>query len=225
MSPAYDDAPRADHDEVRAQVAAACRKLAAGGLVKGTAGNISVRVNGGVAITATGLVLADATPEDVVVTDDTGRLVLGALAPSSELGLHLEAYREDAVGAVVHTHASASVALSLVTDRLPCIHYQQLVLGGEVPIVPFAVFGSRGLAALAGDALATSNAVILAHHGAVTTGADLDAALTNTDLLEWVSDMYLRALAVGTPRELSPQQQIDVISAVTETGYGSTRSA
>lgn len=211
-------------DGARTAIAAACRQLAASGLVKGTAGNVSVRVDGGFALTATGVEFAHADPGDVVIVDASGRLIDGRLAPTSELGLHLAAYADEAVGAVVHTHAPAAVALSLVADRLPCLHYQQLALGGEVEVVPFSVFGSAELARDAGRALASANAVILAHHGAVTTGTDLAGALANTELLEWACDIYLRAAAIAVPRELSTAQQGDVIATVVATGYGATRA-
>lgn len=211
--------------DARERVAAVCRALAADGLVKGTAGNVSVRVDGGIAITATGVVFAEAVADDVVVVGDDRRLVRGSLAPSSELDLHLAAYADDAVGAVVHTHAPAAVAVSLISDRLPCVHYQQLTLGGEIEVVPFSVFGSRELAEATGDALSSANAVILAHHGAVTTGRDLADAVAHTALLEWACDIYLRARAAGEPAELSPAQQADVVAAAVATGYGQKHEA
>lgn len=211
--------------DARERVAAVCRSLAADGLVKGTAGNVSVRVEGGIAITATGVAFAEATADDVVIVGDDRRLAHGRLAPSSELDLHFAAYADDAVGAVVHTHAPAAVAVSLVSDRLPCVHYQQLTLGGEIEVVPFSVFGSRELAAATGDALSSANAVILAHHGAVTTGRDLADAVAHTALLEWACDIYLRARAAGDPAELSPAQQADVVAAAVATGYGQKHEA
>ncbi len=137
------DTPAGALSDARIHVAAVCRALAADGLVKGTAGNVSVRVDEGIAITATGVVFADAVADDVVIVGDDRRLRQGSLAPSSELDLHLAAYADDAVEAVVHTHAPAAVAVSLISDRLPCVHYQQLTLGGEIEVVPFSVFGSR----------------------------------------------------------------------------------
>ncbi|MGO2664659.1 class II aldolase/adducin family protein [Mycetocola reblochoni] len=213
------------HGGVREQIAAACRGLSASGLVKGTAGNVSVRVDGGIAITATGLVFAEATVDDVVIVDDKGKVVVGALAPSSELGLHAAAYQEDAVRSVVHTHAPGSIAVSLVSDRLPCIHYQQLALGGEVAVIPYFLFGSPELAEHASATLSEANAVILAHHGAVTTGGTLDEAIGNTSLLEWACDIYLRARSIDTPSELSSEQQAEVIMSVVATGYGTKRRA
>ena len=92
-------------EPVREQVAAASRRLAAEGLVLGTAGNVSARSGDEVAITPTGAVLAELESEQVSVVDLDGNQVDGELAPTSELDLHLGVYRRYEAGAVVHTHA------------------------------------------------------------------------------------------------------------------------
>lgn len=81
-----------EFDEARGAVAAAARRLAAAGLLIGTAGNVSLKVGDHVAVTATGVRLADAGPEEVTVVDSTGRVLAGGLAPTSELELHLGVY-------------------------------------------------------------------------------------------------------------------------------------
>src|SRR5205085_3319046 len=107
----------------REHVASACRRLAQEGLVIGTAGNVSARSGDHVAISATGAVLADATPEQVTVVDLDGAVAAGDLHPTSELDLHLGVYRRYDAGAVVHTHAPMATALACVLDELPCVHY------------------------------------------------------------------------------------------------------
>ncbi|GAB2850901.1 class II aldolase/adducin family protein [Actinocorallia aurea] len=212
----------------REAVAAASRRLAGEGLLIGTAGNVSLRFAGPsgqeVAVTATGVVLADATPEQVTVLDLDGGHVAGDLAPTSEVGLHLDVLRERG-GAVVHTHSLAATALSLVLDELPCVHYQQLTIGGSVRVAPFAVFGTRELADAVRAALTGKQAAILANHGTVATGADLPKAVENALLLEWAADLYTRARALGAPRALTEAQQLAVIEAALATGYGTTRPA
>src|SRR5258708_38669429 len=89
----------------RERVAAAARRLAAEGLVVGTAGNISERGGELVAVTPTGAALADLSAEQIAVVDLSGKLVEGELAPTSELDLHLGVYDRYDAGAVVHTHA------------------------------------------------------------------------------------------------------------------------
>jgi L-fuculose-phosphate aldolase len=191
----------------------------------GTAGNVSVREGHAIAITATGVVLADAQAADVVIVDASGVVVDGLLAPSSELGMHLNAYAsDDTVRAVVHTHAPAATAVSLIVDELPCLHYQQLALGGAVPVVPFYVFGSSELAEAVREALEDKRAVILANHGSVTVGGTLHEAMENALLVEWAAELYLRASASGQPRSLTDEQQLAVVTAVISSGYGHTKS-
>jgi L-fuculose-phosphate aldolase len=211
--------------EERAAVADACRRLGAEGLLIGTAGNVSVRVGDRVAITATGAVLAELTPDQVTVVDLDGEIVTGSLLPTSELDLHLGVYRRYGTTAVVHTHAPMATALSLVLDELPCIHYQLLALGGTVRVAPYATFGTPELAESVLTALEGRGAALMANHGAVTHAPTLDKAVEHALLLEWACGVYQRAAALGQPRALDEQQQIAVIEAALARNYGTTQSA
>ena len=204
----------------RRQVADAARRLASHGLLVGTAGNVSVRVGDAVAITATGVVLAGCTADDVTVVDPDGTVVEGRLAPSSEVDLHLGLYADTGAGAVVHTHAPFATALACVLDELPVLHYQQLLLGGAIRVAPYATFGSPELAAHVAAALEGRSAALLANHGTVTHGATLDAAVENARLLEWLCTLHHRASALGEPRVLTGQQQADVVRAALAGSYG-----
>jgi L-fuculose-phosphate aldolase len=212
------------HSE-REEVAAAARRLAADGLVAGTSGNVSARFGDRVAVTPTGGVLASLSGEDVTVVDLDGERLHGRLAPTSELDLHLGVYRRYSTGAVVHTHAPVATALSCVEgfDEVPCVHYEMLLLGGPVRVAPYATFGSPELASGVLDALEGKTAALMANHGAVAHGADLDGALRAMELLEWACTVYWRARAVGEPRVLSEEQRQDVIEFAARTRYGTTR--
>ena len=208
----------------RRRVAAAARRIAAEGLVKGTAGNVSARLDDRVAITPTGAVLATLEPEQVTVVDLDGGVVEGELEPTSELDLHLGVYRRYDAGAVVHTHAPIATALSCVLEgELPCVHYQMLLLGGPVRIAPYATFGTRELAESVLDALEGRTAALMANHGAIAYAGDVEAAVDLSLLLEWACEVYWRAAALGAPRTLGEKQLNAVLSAVAERGYGSTR--
>jgi L-fuculose-phosphate aldolase len=207
-------------DEIRGQIVAACHRLAREGLVVGTAGNISVRRGDLVALTATGVVLAEATADDVTVVDLAGEIVAGGLRPTSEAGLHLGIHRAFGDGAVVHTHAPASTALACVFDELPVIHYQLLDLGGTVPVVEFIPFGTPELAAAVSSAMTHKNAVLMANHGAVTRAGTLAEAVERTFLLEWACGLYERASVLGTPKVLTEAQQAAVIEVVLSLRYG-----
>jgi len=212
-------------DERRDAIAAACRRLATDGLVIGTAGNVSARVDDLVAITATGAAFESMTADQVSVVDLVGRVVVGELAPTSELELHLGVYRDVAAGAVVHTHAPMATAVGCVVDTLPCIHYQMLLLGGDVRVAPYATFGTPELAANVHAALQGRTAALMANHGAVTYGGDLDQAVERAQLLEWACTVYWRAAAIGTPRALDTDEQAAVIEVAMQRGYGGSRPA
>jgi L-fuculose-phosphate aldolase len=112
--------------------------------------------------------------------------------------------------------------VSLIADELPAVHYYINRLGGPVPVVPYATYGSPELADAVGSGLRGRHAVIMANHGAVTTGADLAAAVARARLLEWIAELYLRAAAVATPRALSTAD-LDAVRAqparIIEKGY------
>ncbi|MER5429991.1 class II aldolase/adducin family protein [Streptomyces sp. NPDC002588] len=206
----------------RTAVADACRRLGAEGLLIGTAGNVSVRVEDLVAVTATGAVLADLTADQVTVVDLDGKLVAGTLEPTSELDLHLGVHRRHGPGAVVHTHAPNATAVSCVLDELPCIHYQLLALGGTIRVAPYATFGTPELAESVLTALDGRSAALMANHGAVTRATTLGQAVEHALLLEWACGVYQRAAAMGRPRALDEQQQIAVIEAAIARNYGTT---
>lgn len=210
-------------DGVRRSVAEAARRLAVEGLLIGTAGNVSARADSLVAVTATGVVLADCSPDEVTVVDLSGRVVEGRLAPTSELDLHLGLYADPATAAVVHTHAPYATALACVLDELPVLHYQQLALGGEIRVAPYATFGSPELADHVRTALADRHAALMANHGSVAVGQSLAKAVDNALLLEWLATLHHRAAALGTPRPLSPTEQEAVVLAAIARNYGTTQ--
>jgi L-fuculose-phosphate aldolase len=207
----------------RERVAAAARRLAGEGLVHGTAGNVSERAGDLVAVTPTGAELETLTADHVAVVDLTGEVVDGDLMPTSELGLHLGIYRRYEAGGVVHTHAPYATAVACVIDELPVVHYQLLALGGPIRVAPYATFGTPELAELTLTALEGRSAALMANHGAIAHGPDLDVAVQQSTLLEWGCALYWRAAAIGTPRALGQDEQLAFIEALTERGYGVTR--
>lgn len=212
-------------DQMRQEVAEACRRLADAGLVTGTSGNVSARAEGLIAITPTGAVLGQLDAQDIAVVDAEGSVRAGGLAATSELGLHLGVYERFAAGAVVHTHAPVATALSCVLDELPCVHYEMLLLGGPVRVAPYRTFGTPELAASACSALEDRTAALLANHGTVTYGPDLGSAVRATEVLEWAATVYWRAAALGSPRVLDETERAAVVRAALTRGYGSPQPA
>jgi len=208
---------------IREEVAAASRRLAAEGLLIGTAGNVSARAGDHVAVTGTGVVLGECAADDVTVVALDGTILEGSLVSTSELDLHLGVYAATDAAAVVHTHAPYSTAVACVLDELPVLHYQQLLLGGTVPVAPYATFGTPELARAVVTSLAGRQAVLMANHGSVAVGSTLDKAVEHALLLEWLATLHHRASALGTPRVLTDAEQADVITQALNRNYGTTQ--
>ncbi len=205
----------------RELVADGARRLAADGLVVGTAGNVSLRAGELVAVTPTGAALAELEPEQVAVVDLAGEQRDGELAPTSELRLHLGVYRHREARAVVHTHARFATAVACVLDELPIVHYDLLALGGPVRVARYVTYGTPELAEAALRALEGRSAALLSNHGTIAIGPDLDTALRHTRVLEWGSEIYWRAATLGEPRVLDAAQQAAFLEASRE--YGITK--
>ena len=212
-------------DTERNQLADACHRVAAKGLVTGTAGNLSIRAGDHVVITPTGGVLEELTPQMMTVIDFDGEIVDGDLAPTSETELHLLVYKSSFAKAVAHAHGLASTAVACTHDELPVIHYSQLMLGGSVRTAPYATFGSPELAKNVVAALEGKTAALMANHGSVAHGHTIAAACETLEMLEWSCELYARAVNLGTPKLLTDEDLQKVIEAAMSRGYGSTKKA
>lgn len=212
-----------DDDAVRQawlDVVATARRTAAEGLVVGTSGNVSARVGDLVLVTPSAVPYDRLTAEDVVAVRLDGEQVAGALPPTSELPLHLAAYRSTPAAAVVHTHAVHATAVSTLVPELPLIHYMAAAMGGPVRVAPYATYGTDQLAAYMLEALRDRSACLLRNHGTVAYGATLDQAYDRTAQLEWMCRLWLTASAVPghTPTLLSEAELAEVTEKLR--GYG-----
>ncbi|MFJ8754672.1 class II aldolase/adducin family protein [Streptomyces sp. NPDC102441] len=196
------------------------RRTAAEGLVVGTSGNVSARIGGVVLVTPSGVPYDRLGPGDAVGVDLEGRQVLGELAPTSELPLHLAVYRAGDAAAVVHTHAVHATAVSTLVPEVPLIHYAAALLGGPVRTAAYARYGTQELADAMLDALRDRTGCLLRNHGTVTYGDTLDEAYDRTAQLEWMCRLWLTASSVPghRPSLLTPAQLRDVQDALK--GYG-----
>lgn len=209
----------------REALASASRHLAEEGLVIGTAGNLSIRVDDLVVITPTGAALADLEPEMMSVIDFDGHVVDGDLAPTSEVALHVGIYEATTALAVAHAHAMASTAVACTHTELPALHYTTLSLGGAIRVAPYATFGTPELAANVIAALEGRHAALMANHGSVSCGADIAQACERLELLEWLAELHSRCATLGEPRLLTDADLEAVVMQALATKYGSTRPA
>ncbi|MFF6998711.1 class II aldolase/adducin family protein [Streptomyces sp. NPDC008313] len=202
------------------ELVAAARRTVRDGLVVGTSGNVSVRVGATVLVTPTGVPYDRLAPGDAVGVDLDGRQVLGSLAPTSELPMHLAVYRTTGARAVVHTHAVHATAVSTLVRELPLIHYMAGALGGPVRVAPYATYGTEELARAMLRALDGRSGCLLQNHGTVTYGDTLDQAYDRTAQLEWMCRVWLTASGVpGLSPNILSLEQLDA-AAERLKGYG-----
>jgi L-fuculose-phosphate aldolase len=206
----------------RSEVVRGCQQLLAGGLVRGTSGNISIRLAEVVAVSPTGVPYPELKPAAVPVVGLDGSRLDGELAPTSELALHLAIYRaRPDVAAIVHTHSMFATVFAVLGEPIPAVHYQLARAGGSVPIAPYARYGTAELAQSCVRTLADRPAVLLAHHGVVAVGAGLAEAMAVAESVEYVAELGWRARLLGNPATLDAGQLAEAAEAFRD--YGQPR--
>ncbi|WP_130812875.1 class II aldolase/adducin family protein [Olsenella sp. Marseille-P4559] len=204
-------------EDVRERIVAFGKRIATEGLAVGTSGNLSEYdpTTGLMAISPSGLGYFDTTPEDIVVLRLDGTVVEGTRRPSSEAPLHVEVYRRrPAARAVVHTHSPYATTLAALAEPIRAVHFTIADSGAEeVPLSPYATFGTPELAASVGKAFGEhpeTSAVLMESHGLVACGPNMAAAFGLAVNLEFVSRIQWQAECAGTPRVLSGEEVMGV---------------
>jgi L-fuculose-phosphate aldolase len=214
------DVARVVRDELRAAVIGCARRMVSDGLVIGIAGNVSARDGDKIVITPSARRYDTLRPEELCVVGPAGQPLDLPLRPSSELPMHLAAYQQTAAGAVVHTHSMFATAVATSCPELPAIHYTIGFLGGPVPVVPYATFGTGELADGLRAALTDRPVALLQNHGAVAVGQDVEQAYDRARLLEWLAELYYRSSRLGSPRVLTPAELNAFGAQVAALSYG-----
>ena len=178
-------------------------------LTVGTWGNISCRVPGNdyVAITPSGMSYDALAPEDIVILGLSGIIISGTRKPSIELPLHLAIYnaRED-VQAIVHTHSPYATAMAVARKEIPgAVEDMVQIVGGNVRVSEYALPGTELLALNTLKALEGRNAVLLANHGMLGVGRNLDEAFRVCQVVEKSAQVVLFARLMGGAVELSEE--------------------
>jgi L-fuculose-phosphate aldolase len=179
----------------QAAVHVACLRMVADGLVIGSAGNISVRVDEHrFVVSAAGVRYDELGPDDHPVVDGRDGSWTGPREPTSEIALHRGLMGAlPSVGAVVHTHSRFAAAFSVARLDLPFICNESIATRAErVLVTSYAPPGTSDLAENVLDTLSAqpgSRAVLLANHGVVAIGPDLDAAYVVAQSVEWTAEI------------------------------------
>lgn len=191
-----------EYDAVRHQVVDYTRKLARDGYLKGTGGNVSIRVpkENILAITPSNQDYMSLAADDICVYSFEHEPIQGTLKPSIEMSFHIAVYQARAdVGCVMHTHQDFASAVALINKPIPALFDEQVrFLGRRVDIVPYAPSGTGMLVRQVRKTVKNNhNAYIMKNHGALCLGPTPERTYHNVLLLEKVALSYILTLCSG----------------------------
>ncbi|MBO6508520.1 MAG: aldolase [Roseibium sp.] len=196
---------------VREQIALLAKSMFDRGLTHGSSGNISLRLSDGtLLVTPTGSSMGTLDPARISHISEAGDLLSGD-NPTKEIPLHTAFYEtRQKTGAVVHLHSCHSVALSLCPDIdpdnvLPPLTAYGIMQLGKVKLLPFFVPGDPAMGDAVRGLAGKRTAVLLANHGPVVAGKDLEAAVYAMEELEATARLALLLRGVAAT-SLNPEQ-------------------
>ena len=195
--------------DYKEQLVEAGKMMLHSGLTVETWGNISLRdpETGLIYLTPSGMPYDTLVPEDVVVMDCDGNTVEGERKPTIEYLMHIGIMknRQD-VNAIIHTHPVYSQVFALLHEDIPpVIDEAAQTFGESVRVSEYALPGSREMAENVMKALGNNAACLIANHGAVCVGKNLNAAFKTCKVLEMVAQIYYMARNIGEPKPISEE--------------------
>jgi len=195
--------------EIKEKIVETGVKMLNTSLVVGTWGNISARVPGEdlVAITPSGMNYDSLEADDIVIVDLEGKIVEGKRKPSIEVPMHVTIYRHRPdIQAIVHTHSPFATAMSTARKPIPgAVEDMVQIVGGNVRVSEYALPGTKELGQNVIKALEGRQAVLLANHGMLGAGSNLEEALKVCQVVEKTAQITILAQIIGGVVELSQE--------------------
>ncbi|MDQ0138057.1 L-fuculose-phosphate aldolase [Neorhizobium galegae] len=207
--------------ELRNHMIDICRRMNAAGINQGTSGNLSVRNGDSILITPTSLRYELMQPSDIVEMDFNGGYY-GERLPSSEWRFHRDilSAKKDR-NAVLHCHSSYAVTLACHRREIPPFHYMIGLAGGTtIRCADYAAYGTQELSDNALRALEGRDACLLANHGQIAVGNDLERAFRIAVEVETLAKQYVQALIIGEPTHLDDAEMAQVLGQMRQMSYG-----
>lgn len=208
--------------DIRKDVVKAYQDLSHQGMNKGASGNVSARCGEHMLITPSGIPSAEMVPEQVakIALNDTEGHWEGPCKPSTEWRFHrgiLASRPEDC--AVVHTHSPFATILSILRKPIPAVHYMMAAFGTtEIKCCGYTTFGTDALSQMVADAMQGAAGCLMANHGMVVAGPNMQRTMWLAGELELLASQYYHALLVGDPHILTDEDI--AVTAKSFSSYG-----
>jgi L-fuculose-phosphate aldolase len=212
--------------KLKEQICEIGRKVYAKGFAAANDGNISIRLNDREVLCSPTMVSkGDLKPQDLCVVDYDGKQLRGTRKRSSEILLHLAVYKNNpAVNAVVHCHPPHATAFAVAGEPIPkCVLPEVEVFLGEVPIAIYETPGTQKFADTIIPFVKKCNTIILANHGTVTFGPDLEKAYWNSEIIDAYCRILILARQLGKVNYFTPQQTRELLDLKKRLGYDDPR--
>ncbi|PYV27425.1 MAG: class II aldolase, partial [Acidobacteria bacterium] len=189
-----------NYEPIKAQIIEICRRLEKMGYFIGTWGNISVRVPEGFIVTPSRVPYDVIQTSDFVVVSNEGKVIAGHRLPSSETEIHRGVLnKKNNLGAIIHSHSPYATAVSCLHRPIPpFVEDMAQIIGGQVDCTRYVPAGQhKKIADEVAQTIGEANAVLLANHGVLCGGRDLEEAFIASQILEKAALMMLVAGTLG----------------------------
>ena len=182
------------------------------GMSPATSGNISIKTNDGILISASGTCLNDMDENDIVLIDYNGNILQGNKKPSSEKIMHSAIYTQrDDVNAIIHCHCPVITAFAVAGVEISKpILPDLVVLFDKVPIIPYYCPSSIELADAAGNAFINHSAVLLQNHGVIVGSNTLQNAFYLLESLRAYCETYFGAEVLGGSKKIPKDEVLKI---------------
>jgi L-fuculose-phosphate aldolase len=202
------------------------RRVYARGFAAANDGNISIRLNDREVLCSPTMISKGFMKcEDLCKVDYEGNQIAGTRKRSSEILLHLAIYKNRPdVHAVVHCHPPHATAFAVAGLPIPkCVLPEVEVFLGEVPTARYETPGTQKFADTVVPLLKASNTIILANHGTVTFGPDLEKAYWNSEIIDAYCRILILAQQLGNVNYFTNQQTKELLDLKKRLGYDDVR--
>lgn len=189
-------------------------------------GNITVRISDNeVLCTPTMHSKGFLKPDDICTIDMTGKQIAGRRKRSSEALLHLEIYRQRAdIKSVVHCHPPHATAFAVAREPIPqCVLPEVEVFLGDVPITRYETPGGQAFADTIIPFVSKCNVMILANHGTVSFGEDVEKAYWWTEILDAYCRILMLSRQLGNVNYLSQDKSQELLDLKAKWGFTDPR--
>lgn len=212
--------------QLREQICEIGRRVYDKGFAAANDGNISCRLNDREFLCSPTMICKGfMKPDDMCVVDGEGKQLRGTRKRTSEFLLHLSVYKQRPdIQAVVHCHPPHATAFGVAHEPIPkCILPEVEVFLGEVPMAVYETPGGQKFADTISPYVKDCNTIILANHGTVSFGPDLEKAYWNTEIVDAYCRILILARQLGRVHYFNDREEKELLALKKKLGYDDPR--